>query len=82
MFILVQIMERTSKKELKIVLNAELYDELRYVFRPDQLENIIYKPEIINEKRWLCCCGSESELEIFFNVLDKINRNIERSDAE
>lgn len=25
---------------------------------------------------------SESELEIFFNVLDKINRNIERSDAE
>lgn len=73
-------MERTSKKELKIVLNAELYDELRYVFRPDQLENIIYKPEIINEKRWLCCCGSESELEICpicgmekHTVLSKVN---------
>ena len=57
-------MEKVSKKELKIVLSAELYDELRFVFRPDQLENIIYKPDMLSEKKWQCCCGSESELEI------------------
>ena len=57
-------MEKTSKKELKTVLNAEIYDEMRFVFRPDQLENIIYKPEMLGDKKWQCCCGSESELEI------------------
>ena len=53
-----------SKKELKIVLSPELYDELRFTFRPAQLENIIYKPEIINETKWQCCCGSECELDV------------------
>ncbi len=75
-------MEKNSKKELKIVLNAELYDELKYTFRPDQLENIIYKPEVLGEKKWQCCCGSESELEICpicgmekNTVLSKVNAN-------
>ena len=75
-------MERTSKKELKIVLTPELYDELRFVFRPDQLENVIYKPEILGEKKWQCCCGSESELEICpicgmekHTVFSKVNSN-------
>ena len=54
----------TTKKELKIVLSPELYDELRFTFRPAQLENIIYKPEIISETKWQCCCGSECELDV------------------
>ena len=58
-------MERTNtKKELKVVLSPELYDELRFIFRPEALENIIYKPEILSETKWQCCCGSESELEV------------------
>ncbi len=57
-------MEKTIKKELKTVLNAEIYDEMRFVFRPDQLENIIYKPEMLGEKKWQCCCGSVCEFEI------------------
>lgn len=58
-------MEKTNtKKELKVVLSPELYDELRFIFRPETLENIIYKPEILSETKWQCCCGSESELEV------------------
>lgn len=53
-----------EKKELKTVLSPDLYDELRFVFRPELLENVIYKPEIINEKKWQCCCGSENELDV------------------
>lgn len=75
-------MERTNKKELKLVLTPELYDELRFVFRPDQLENVIYKPEILGENKWQCCCGSESELEICpicgmerHTVFSKVNAN-------
>ena len=75
-------MKNSSKKELKIVFNAEIYDELKFVFRPDQLGNIIYKPEILGEKKWQCCCGSESELEICpicgmekNTVLSKVNAN-------
>ena len=75
-------MEKNSKKELKIVLSAELYDELRFTFRADQLENIIYLPEVLDEKKWQCCCGSESELDVCpicgmekNTVLSKVNAN-------
>ena len=75
-------MEKNSKKELKVVLSAELYDELKYVFRPDQLENILYKPDLLGDKKWQCCCGSESEFEICpicgmekHTVFSKVNAN-------
>lgn len=57
-------MERNTKKELKVVLSQELYDELRFVFRPEVLENILYKPEILGETKWQCCCGSVNEHEV------------------
>lgn len=57
-------MDNTSKKELKVVLSPELYDELRFVFRPETLENVIYKPEIISETKWQCSCGSHNEMEL------------------
>ncbi len=59
-------MEKTqnNKRELKIVFSSEIYDELKYVFRKDQLKNIIYRPMIIDEKRWLCSCGFETEAEV------------------
>ena len=57
-------MDNTTKKELKVVLSPELYDELRFVFRPETLENVIYKPEIISETKWQCACGSHNETEL------------------
>ena len=57
-------MENNTKKELKIVLNPELYDELRFTFRPELLENIIYLPETLENNKWQCCCGSTSDLEV------------------
>ncbi len=75
-------MEKKTKKELKFVFSPEIYDELKYAFRPDQLENVIYKPELKDEKVWQCCCGSESELEICpicgmekHTVFSKVNAN-------
>ncbi len=56
--------KNNQKRELKVVLSSELYDELKYTFRPAQLENIIYKPEMLSETKWQCCCGSECELDV------------------
>lgn len=71
-----------NKRELKIVFSPEIYDELKYVFRKDQLKNIIYRPMIINEKRWLCSCGFETESEVCpicgmekNTVFSKVNAN-------
>ncbi len=77
-------MEKTknTKRELKIVFSSEIYDELKYVFRKDQLENIIYRPMIIDEKRWQCSCGFETETEVCpicgmekNTVFSKVNAN-------
>ncbi len=57
-------MENNTKKELKIVLSPELHDELRFTFRPELLENIIYLPEALGNNKWQCCCGSTSELDV------------------
>ena len=57
-------MENNTKKELKVVLSPDLYDELRFTFRPEVLENVIYKPELLGENKWQCCCGSENELDV------------------
>lgn len=57
-------MENNTKKELKVVLSPELYDELRFTFRPELLENIIYLPETLGNNKWQCCCGSTSELDV------------------
>ncbi|MBE6642154.1 MAG: DUF5050 domain-containing protein [Ruminococcaceae bacterium] len=57
-------MENNTKKELKVVLSPDLYDELRFTFRPEVLENVIYKPEILGENKWQCCCGAENELDV------------------
>lgn len=57
-------MNNNTKKELKVVLSPELHDELRFTFRHEVLENIIYLPETLGEKKWQCCCGSVSELDV------------------
>ena len=57
-------MENNTKKELKVVLSPELHDELRFTFRPELLENIIYLPESLGNNKWQCCCGSTSELDV------------------
>ncbi len=57
-------MENNTKKELKVVLSPELHDELKFTFRPEVLENIIYLPEMLGNNKWQCCCGSTSELEV------------------
>lgn len=57
-------MENNTKKELKVVLSPELHDELRFTFRPELLENIIYLPEALGNNKWQCCCGSTSELDV------------------
>lgn len=75
-------MEKNTKKELKVVLSPELYDELRFVFRPEVLENLIYKPEILTETKWQCSCGAENEIEVCpicgmekNTILSKVNTN-------
>ncbi len=73
---------KNNKRELKIVFSSEIYDELKYVFRKDQLKNIIYRPMIIDEKRWLCSCGYETENDVCpicgmekNTVFSKVNAN-------
>lgn len=55
--------KRKSKQELRVTFSPEVYDELKYVFRPDQLENIIYKPQMLEGKKWSCSCGFENEID-------------------
>ena len=71
-----------SKKELKVVFSDEIYNELKYVFRPDRLENVIYRPMMKEDGKWLCTCGFETDLGMCpicgmekATVFSKVNAN-------
>lgn len=74
--------KKSVKKELKVVFSDEIYDELKYVFRPDRLENVIYAPAMREDGKWLCSCGFETDLGMCpicgmekATVFSKVNAN-------
>ena len=74
--------KNSVKKELKVVFSDEIYDELKYVFRPDRLENVIYAPAMREDGKWLCSCGFETDLGMCpicgmekATVFSKVNAN-------